>query len=94
LVPNGEGETFAITFSFFFFFIIVIYENLRSKVRHQGNLVMRSSKDLILISFLLKNAQVWIDKRLAWDPEDHSQITKLRVPAAEIWVPDISLYNE
>jgi len=36
----------------------------------------------------------WSDYRLAWDPEDHDNITSLLMPPGELWKPDISLYNK
>lgn len=38
-------------------------------------------------------AVLWIDNRLAWNPEDHDGINKLQVPADQIWIPDITLLN-
>ncbi|XP_074648644.1 neuronal acetylcholine receptor subunit alpha-7-like [Tubulanus polymorphus] len=35
----------------------------------------------------------WKDHRLTWDPELFSGIDKLMLPATQIWLPDISLYN-
>lgn len=38
-------------------------------------------------------AILWTDSRLAWNPEDYDGITKLQVPADQIWIPDITLLN-
>ncbi|KHJ93867.1 acetylcholine receptor subunit alpha-type unc-38 [Oesophagostomum dentatum] len=37
--------------------------------------------------------QVWIDKRLSWDPNNYGGVSNLYVPYELIWVPDIVLYN-
>jgi len=36
----------------------------------------------------------WSDYRLAWDPEEHENITSLLMNPDELWKPDISLYNK
>uniref|UniRef100_A0A914V4D9 Neurotransmitter-gated ion-channel ligand-binding domain-containing protein n=1 Tax=Plectus sambesii TaxID=2011161 RepID=A0A914V4D9_9BILA len=35
----------------------------------------------------------WIDHKLKWRPEEWGNIRKIRIPSAEIWIPDIILYN-
>ncbi|XP_032879813.1 acetylcholine receptor subunit alpha isoform X1 [Amblyraja radiata] len=37
--------------------------------------------------------QQWVDVKLRWTPEDYGGIKKIRVPSADIWLPDIVLYN-
>uniref|UniRef100_A0AC34QTD7 Nicotinic acetylcholine receptor alpha subunit n=1 Tax=Panagrolaimus sp. JU765 TaxID=591449 RepID=A0AC34QTD7_9BILA len=37
--------------------------------------------------------QVWIDKRLSWNPRKYGGVTVLYVPYEMIWVPDLVLYN-
>ncbi|VDM79174.1 unnamed protein product [Strongylus vulgaris] len=37
--------------------------------------------------------QVWIDKRLSWDPKNYGGVSVLYVPNEMLWVPDIILYN-
>ncbi|KAK0428454.1 hypothetical protein QR680_010817 [Steinernema hermaphroditum] len=37
--------------------------------------------------------QVWIDKKLSWDPVNYGGVNVLYVPYEMIWVPDIVLYN-
>ncbi|KAL6732666.1 hypothetical protein Aduo_003491 [Ancylostoma duodenale] len=37
--------------------------------------------------------QVWIDRKLAWDPKNYGGVSVLYVPYEMIWVPDIVLYN-
>jgi len=36
----------------------------------------------------------WKDYRLMWDPAQYEGIKTIRVPAQDIWRPDISVYNE
>ncbi|KAG5443677.1 Neuronal acetylcholine receptor subunit alpha-4 [Clonorchis sinensis] len=35
----------------------------------------------------------WNDHILTWDPNNYSQVVEVRVPAKQIWTPDIVLYN-
>ncbi|XP_019632409.1 PREDICTED: neuronal acetylcholine receptor subunit alpha-4-like isoform X2 [Branchiostoma belcheri] len=37
--------------------------------------------------------QEWFDYKLNWNPEDYGNLTYIRVPSTEIWVPDVVLYN-
>ncbi|XP_037512745.1 acetylcholine receptor subunit alpha-like 1 [Rhipicephalus sanguineus] len=37
--------------------------------------------------------QEWNDYKLRWDPEEYGGVTKVHVPAEQIWLPDIVLYN-
>lgn len=38
--------------------------------------------------------QEWNDYKLRWDPEEYGGVSKLHVPAEQIWLPDIVLYNK
>ncbi|XP_077998372.1 neuronal acetylcholine receptor subunit alpha-10-like [Glandiceps talaboti] len=37
--------------------------------------------------------QHWIDEKLIWEPDEYDGIKILRVPAKELWIPDITLYD-
>lgn len=37
--------------------------------------------------------QEWTDHKLKWDPEEYGGVTKLHVPAEQIWLPDLVMYN-
>ena len=37
--------------------------------------------------------QSWMDDRLAWNPDDWDSVQQLRLPAEEVWKPDLSNYN-
>ncbi|XP_064459793.1 acetylcholine receptor subunit alpha-like 1 [Ornithodoros turicata] len=37
--------------------------------------------------------QEWNDYKLRWDPEEYGGVSKVHVPAEQIWLPDIVLYN-
>ncbi|XP_022686204.1 acetylcholine receptor subunit alpha-like 1 isoform X2 [Varroa jacobsoni] len=37
--------------------------------------------------------QEWSDHKLRWDPTEYGGVTELYVPAEQIWLPDIVLYN-
>ncbi|GIY32390.1 acetylcholine receptor subunit alpha-like 1, partial [Caerostris extrusa] len=35
----------------------------------------------------------WSDHKLKWDPDEYGGVRQLYVPAEQIWLPDIVLYN-
>lgn len=37
--------------------------------------------------------QEWYDEKLKWDPDDYNGLKVFRIPCANIWRPDIVLYN-
>lgn len=37
--------------------------------------------------------QEWTDNKLRWDPEEYGGVTKLHIPADQLWLPDLVLYN-
>ncbi|CAL1282916.1 unnamed protein product, partial [Larinioides sclopetarius] len=37
--------------------------------------------------------QEWSDHKLKWDPDEYGGVRQLYVPAEQIWLPDIVLYN-
>ena len=37
--------------------------------------------------------QLWDDYNLRWNPQDYENITMVRVPAKDIWTPDLGLWN-
>lgn len=37
---------------------------------------------------------MWKNSRLSWNPADYGNITKVGLPANQIWLPDITLYNK
>lgn len=37
--------------------------------------------------------QSWVDEKLGWDPTHYNNLTVLRIPCNNIWLPDIVLYN-
>ena len=40
--------------------------------------------------FMLK---IWLDSRLAWNPENYDGVKKVRIPARKLWIPDTRHYN-
>ena len=38
--------------------------------------------------------QEWTDEVLQWDPEDYGGHNVLVLPAEEIWVPDLYIFNK
>jgi len=38
--------------------------------------------------------QEWHDFKLEWDPADYDGILYTKVPAEDVWRPDIVLYNK
>ncbi|XP_015785553.1 acetylcholine receptor subunit alpha-L1 [Tetranychus urticae] len=37
--------------------------------------------------------QEWFDPKLRWDPAEYGGVTEVYVPAEQIWLPDLVLYN-
>ncbi|XP_070568556.1 neuronal acetylcholine receptor subunit alpha-10-like isoform X2 [Ptychodera flava] len=37
--------------------------------------------------------QEWWDEIVVWDPDDYDGLSEIRIPATELWLPDITLYN-
>lgn len=35
----------------------------------------------------------WVDPRLQWNPNDYDGITEIRIPAWNLWTPDLQVYN-
>jgi len=40
-----------------------------------------------------RNKQEWSDYKLKWDPSEYGGIEDINLPAEQIWLPDIVLYN-
>jgi hypothetical protein len=38
--------------------------------------------------------KTWVDPRLSWHPEEYGNQTVIRLPISQIWIPDITLYND
>lgn len=38
--------------------------------------------------------QEWFDPKLRWDPAEYGGVTEVYVPAEQIWLPDLVLYNK
>ena len=38
--------------------------------------------------------QEWYDYKLSWTPREYGGVDRLYVPARDIWLPDIVLYNK
>ena len=51
-------------------------------------------KHVHLTRFVRCISQEWIDHKLVWNPQLYSGVDRLYVPAEEIWLPDIVLYNK
>ncbi|XP_023334348.1 acetylcholine receptor subunit alpha [Eurytemora carolleeae] len=45
------------------------------------------------ISVLLYITVSWVDKFLTWNPEEYSGINQTRLPAGQIWIPDLQLQH-
>uniref|UniRef100_UPI00358F9D36 acetylcholine receptor subunit alpha-like n=1 Tax=Myxine glutinosa TaxID=7769 RepID=UPI00358F9D36 len=37
--------------------------------------------------------QQWRDFRLMWNPQEYEGISRVRIPSSDIWLPDLTLYN-
>jgi hypothetical protein len=60
------------------------------------NTKIKRKKKTKLLTALCANffGQKWADYRLVWDPADYEDVEMLYVPAENIWLPDIVLYNK
>ena len=57
-----------------------------------NNIILQNLKQQIMATNMWVQ-QEWTDYKLRWDPEEYGGITTLYVPAEQIWIPDIVLYN-
>ncbi|XP_006818017.2 neuronal acetylcholine receptor subunit alpha-10-like [Saccoglossus kowalevskii] len=37
--------------------------------------------------------QWWDDEMMRWDPDQYDGINQIRIPASDLWMPDVTLYN-
>uniref|UniRef100_A0A1I7V7I2 Neur_chan_LBD domain-containing protein n=1 Tax=Loa loa TaxID=7209 RepID=A0A1I7V7I2_LOALO len=65
--------------------------NIKLKLRLSQIIDVHEIDQIMTCSVWLK--QVWIDKKLSWNPEIYGGVSVLYVPYEMIWVPDIVLYN-
>lgn len=45
------------------------------------------------LSLLVDRVQEWFDHKLKWNPNEYGGIEDINLPAEQIWLPDIVLYN-
>ncbi|KAG9509157.1 Acetylcholine receptor subunit beta-like 2, partial [Fragariocoptes setiger] len=71
--------------------------NNRSKVVVVLGLKLGQILDLNLKQQVLSTnvwvEQTWFDHKLSWDPNKYAGIEMIHVPAEELWIPDIVLFN-
>lgn len=48
----------------------------------------------LIFNAMISHIQEWSDHKLKWDPQEYGGVTELYVPAEQIWLPDIVLYNK
>uniref|UniRef100_A0A1I8F045 Uncharacterized protein n=1 Tax=Wuchereria bancrofti TaxID=6293 RepID=A0A1I8F045_WUCBA len=65
--------------------------NIKLKLRLSQIIDVHEIDQIMTCSVWLK--QVWIDKKLSWNPHIYGGVSVLYVPYEMIWVPDIVLYN-
>ncbi|PIK45714.1 putative neuronal acetylcholine receptor subunit alpha-10 [Apostichopus japonicus] len=84
-----------------------LFKNYRKALRplRKGSEILTVSFSLVIKDIfdvdernqvLKMNVQLnesWVDQILHWNPEEFGGISELRIPASEIWIPDITLYN-
>lgn len=46
-----------------------------------------------MLSFKSWFFESWIDQRLSWSPDQYGGLERIRLPASEVWLPDIAVYN-
>lgn len=51
------------------------------------------SHDRVELNIKLWENYNWKDTRLSWDPSDHGNVDRIRVPASMVWTPDFKQYN-
>ncbi|VBB31984.1 unnamed protein product [Acanthocheilonema viteae] len=64
---------------------------IKLKLRLSQIIDVHEIDQIMTCSIWLK--QVWIDKKLSWNPHIYGGVSVLYVPYEMIWVPDIVLYN-
>uniref|UniRef100_A0A1I7VY55 Cation transporter family protein n=1 Tax=Loa loa TaxID=7209 RepID=A0A1I7VY55_LOALO len=64
---------------------------IKLKLRLSQIIDLHEINQIMTCSVWLK--QVWIDKKLSWNPKNYGGVNVLYVPYEMIWVPDIVLYN-
>ncbi|KAL1428584.1 hypothetical protein MTO96_002946 [Rhipicephalus appendiculatus] len=74
-----------------------LYDDLMSSYNRLIRPVSNNS-DRLTVRMGLKLSQLidveWSDHKLKWDPQEYGGVTELYVPAEQIWLPDIVLYNK
>ncbi|CAG9538309.1 unnamed protein product [Cercopithifilaria johnstoni] len=64
---------------------------IKLKLRLSQIIDVHEIDQIMTCSIWLK--QVWIDRKLSWNPKNYGGVSVLYVPYEMIWVPDIVLYN-
>ncbi|KAH7931858.1 hypothetical protein HPB49_025824 [Dermacentor silvarum] len=74
-----------------------VVKNLRemclASFQNLKNQIMTTNVWVAVQHFVVLSPQEWNDYKLRWDPEEYGGVTKVHVPAEQIWLPDIVLYN-
>lgn len=69
---------FNISFTFLSFLFFIFFSIFCPKLIEPPNMV----------------EQEWFDPKLRWDPAEYGGVTEVYVPAEQIWLPDLVLYNK
>lgn len=46
------------------------------------------------VKYQIISLQVWSDEYLQWNPDQFGNISSVYLPQADVWLPDLVLYNE
>ncbi|XP_077977141.1 neuronal acetylcholine receptor subunit alpha-10-like [Glandiceps talaboti] len=85
----------------------VLFQNYNKKVRPVKNfsspILVTFDMNLNQIADMDERNQVlktniwttetWTDEMLRWEPDEYDGIEQIRIPSSDLWMPDITLYN-
>ncbi|RWS21748.1 acetylcholine receptor subunit beta-like 2 [Leptotrombidium deliense] len=72
---------------------VLIALNVNKKITSIDSHFAKAEKGIFFIANKI-TASEWWDNKLQWDPGEYGGVETLYVPAEEIWLPDIVLYNK
>ena len=50
-------------------------------------------KEIFLNNLILLFGQKWADANMRWNASEYGDIKDIRIPPAQLWKPDILMYN-
>ncbi|KAJ8045155.1 Neuronal acetylcholine receptor subunit alpha-9 [Holothuria leucospilota] len=64
---------------------------LTMRLKPSALIALNENDQMIILASTTKLE--WRDEYLTWDPNDHCNVTKVDIHAEDIWLPDLTLYN-